>query len=136
MEVGIRTGNTELQIQCLSASAPLFSVTGKSNYMRSVHFLSILAKHPHLQSLLNYIRSVNLTRDGHYFAFNKALETFGVKFIKQNITGNIVNEENLKQQIKSAQNEKERMELLFDEFIGDTVMSKSDRAVNNQYEIL
>ena len=136
-KVGIRTGNSKLQIQCLSAFAPLFPAAGKLNYTRSVvHFLSILAKYPRIQSLLNYTGSVNLTRDGHYFAFDEALETFGVKFIKQNITGNVINEENLKRQIKSAQNEKERMNLLFSEFLGDTVMSKSDRAVNNRHEIL
>ncbi len=105
---GIRTGNAELQIQCLSAFAPLFPVAGKLNYTRStVHFLAILAKHPRIQTLLKYGSSVNLTRDGHYFAFDEALKTFGIKFIKQNITGNVINEENLKRQIKAAQSEKE-----------------------------
>ncbi len=107
------------------------------NYAHStVHFLAILTKYPYIQTLLNYAGSVNLTRDGHYFAFDEALETFGVKFIKQNVTGNVINEDNLKRQIKSAQNEKERMDLLFSEFIGDNVMSKTDRAINSRHEIL
>ncbi|RHZ81740.1 hypothetical protein Glove_117g506 [Diversispora epigaea] len=85
---------------------------------------------------MNYAGSVNLTRDGHYFAFDEALETFGVKFIKENMTGNIVSEDNLKRHIKSAQSEKERMDLLFSEFIEDNVTSKMDRAVKNRHEVL
>ncbi|RHZ69647.1 hypothetical protein Glove_281g66 [Diversispora epigaea] len=119
---GIRTGDIKLQIQCFSAFSPLFPVAGKLNYAHSsVHFLSILAKYPRLQFLMNYARSVNLTRDRHYFAFDKALKTFGVKFIKENITGNIVSEDNLKRHIKSAQN---------------NVISKTDRAVKTHYEVL
>jgi len=126
-----------LQIQCLSAFAPLFPIAGKLNYTRStVHFLAIFAKHPQIQLLLKYASSVNLTRDGHYFAFDEALETFRVKFIKQNITGNVINEENLKQQIKSAQSEKERMNLLLDEFLGDIVLSTGTQAVNRRRKIL
>ncbi|RHZ67000.1 hypothetical protein Glove_303g24 [Diversispora epigaea] len=134
---GIRTGDIKLQIQCFSAFSPLFPVAGKLNYVHSsVHFLSILAKYPRLQFLMNYAGSVNLTRDGHYFAFDEVLETFGVKFIKENITGNIVSEDNLKRHIKSAQSEKERMDLLFSEFIEDNVTSKMDRAVKNRHEVL
>jgi hypothetical protein len=134
---GIRTGNAELQIQCLSAFAPLFPIAGKVNYTRStVHFLAILTRHPRIKTLLKYAASVNLTQDGHYFAFDEALETFGVKFIKQNVTGNIINEEELKRQIKAAQSEKERMNLLFDEFLGDIVLSTGTRAVNRRREIL
>jgi len=96
-KVGIHIRNAQLQIQYLSAFAPLFPVAGKMNYARStVHFLAILTKYPYIQTLLNYAGSVNLTRDGHYFAFDEALETFGVKFIKQNVTGNVINEDNLK----------------------------------------
>jgi len=114
---GIRTGNAELQIQCLSAFAPLFPIAGKLNYTRStVHFLAILTKHPQIKTLLKYASSVNLTQNGHYLAFDEALETFGVKFIKQNVTGNVINEESLKRQIKAAQSEKKWMNLLFDDF--------------------
>ena len=89
-----------------------------------------MAKYPYILTLLKYAGSVNLTRDEHYFAFDEALETFGVKFIKQNITGNVISEENLKLQIKAAQSEKERMNLLLDEFLGDIVLSIGIQAVN------
>ncbi|GBC00391.1 hypothetical protein RclHR1_03840013 [Rhizophagus clarus] len=75
-------------------------------------------------------------QDGHYLAFDEALETFGVKFIKQNVTRNIINKESLKHQIKAVQSEKERMNLLFDEFLGDIVLSKGTRAVNRRHETL
>ena len=125
--VGIRTGNSLFQIQCLAAFAPLFPSAGKMNYMKStVNYLALIAKYPKLHTLLGFASSVNLTRDGHFYAFNEALETFGVKYIKENITGNIYNNENLKRQIKAAQAERERMNLLFGEFIGDIVVSKKD----------
>ncbi|GES76810.1 zinc finger BED domain-containing protein 1-like [Rhizophagus clarus] len=63
-----------------------------------------------------------------------ALETFGVKYIKENITGNTYNIENLKRQIKAAQSERERMDLLFEEFIDDIVISKKDQTVNGRYK--
>ncbi len=67
------------------------------NYTHStIYFLAILAKYSYIQTLLNYVRSVNLIRDEYYFAFDEALETFSVKFIKQNVTENIINEDNLK----------------------------------------
>ena len=131
---GIRTGNTTVQLKCLAAFAPLFPAGGKLNYTRStVHFLSLLAKYPRLKKLLHYAGSVNLTKESHYYAFDEALETFGVKFIKQNITGNVINEENLKRQIKAAQSERERIDLLFSEFIDDNVMSCSKHSVDNRY---
>ena len=134
---GIRTGNSELQIQCLSAFSPLFPIAGKVNYTRStIHFLAIIAKNPKIQTLLEYASSVNLTQNGHYFAFDEALETFGVKFIKQNITGNVVDEKNLKRQIKAAQSEKERMNLLLDEFLDDIVLSTTPRAIKGHHEVL
>ncbi|RHZ90049.1 hypothetical protein Glove_8g125 [Diversispora epigaea] len=134
---GIRTGNNELQIQCLSAFSPLFPIAGKINYTRStIHFLAIIDKNPKIQTLLKYASSVNLTQNGHYFAFDEALETFGVKFIKQNITGNVVNEKNLKRQIKAAQSEKEQMNLLLDEFLDDIVLSTTTRAIKGRHEVL
>ena len=62
----------------------------------AVNYLALLAKYPKLYILLNYASSVNLNRDGHFYAFDEALETFGVKYIKENITGNVYNNENLK----------------------------------------
>jgi len=44
---GIRTGNTNTQLKCLAAFAPLFPAGGKLNYTKStVHFLALLAKFP------------------------------------------------------------------------------------------
>jgi len=96
-KVRIYIRNIQLQIQCFSAFALLFLVAGKMNYTCStIHFLAILAKYPYIQTLLNYIRSVNLTRNGYYFTFDEILETFGIKFIKQNIIENVINKDNLK----------------------------------------
>jgi hypothetical protein len=121
----------------LSAFAPFFPIASKLNYTRStVHFLAILTKHPRIETLLKYAGSVNLTQDGHYLAFYEALKTFGVKFIKQNVTGNVINEESLKRQIKAAQSKKERMNLLFDEFLGDIILSTGKRAINRRQETL
>ncbi|PKK57315.1 hypothetical protein RhiirC2_826194 [Rhizophagus irregularis] len=134
---GIRTGNTNTQLKCLAAFSPLFPAGGKLNYTKStVYFLALLVKYPRSKELLHYAGSINLTREGHYYAFDEALETFGVKFIKQNITGNVINEENLKRQIKAAQTERERINLLFSEFIEDNVMSHSKHSVDNRHVVL
>jgi len=135
--IGIRTGNALMQLKCLEAFALLFSTAGKNNYMKSiVQYLSIVAKYPRLQKLLSHIGSVNLTCEGHYYAFDEALETFGVKFIKQNITGNICDNETLKRQIKASQAERERMDLLIGEFTNDITISQTERAVNSRQEEL
>ncbi|RHZ57019.1 hypothetical protein Glove_395g64 [Diversispora epigaea] len=133
---GIRTGNNKLQIQCLSAFSPLFLIAGKINYTRStIHFLAIITKNPKIQTLLKYASSVNLTQNGHYFAFDETLETFRVKFIKQNITDNVVDEKNLKRQIKAAQSEKKQMNFLLDEFLDDIVLSTTTRAIKEPFEM-
>ncbi|CAG8737227.1 2693_t:CDS:2, partial [Rhizophagus irregularis] len=72
--VEICTGNSLFQIQCFAAFASLFSLARKMNYMKST---------------------------GIFYAFDEALETFGIKFIKENITGNVYKNENLKRQINS-----------------------------------
>jgi hypothetical protein len=41
--------------------------------------LAHLAKHPELKELLKHACSINIGREKHFFAFDKALETFGVK---------------------------------------------------------
>ena len=93
-----------MQIRNLEVFSPLFLTTGKSNYARSVvYFLTYVESDPHLQDLLKCVCSVNLTHPGHYFAFDEALERFGVKFVKQNIGGKILNDEELKSQISSVQ---------------------------------
>src|SRR6266542_5826067 len=92
----------------------------------SVNYLTLLAKYPKIRILLDFAASVNLTCEGHFYVFDEVLETFGVKYIKENITRNVYNNENLKRQIKAAQAERARMDLLFGEFIGDIVVSKKD----------
>jgi len=107
------------------AFLPLFSVAGKGNYAKSVtHFLTYVEDDLHLQELLKCICSVNITHPGHYFAFDEVLERFGIKFVKQNIGGKTIDIEELKLQISSAQIERERLDLLISEYMGDTVMTK------------
>src|SRR6185369_16103170 len=87
-KIGIRRGNYKMQMANLAAFSPLFAVAGKSNYAKSVvHFLVEVHENPTLQKLLQIVCSVNLTREGHYLGFDEALEEFGVKFTKQNISG-------------------------------------------------
>ncbi|UZO08108.1 uncharacterized protein OCT59_028374 [Rhizophagus irregularis] len=115
---GIRCGNYELQKFRLAAFAPLFPVAGKSNYATSVtHFLANLEKYPLLEKKLRLCVSINLAREGHYPAFDEALETHGVAYIKQNITGNSCNQENLELQIKATQEERNRIDTLLNEFL-------------------
>ena len=97
-KLGIRMANFDLQLHSLMAFAPLFPVTGKRRYAESVaYFLSDIKSKPYLLQHLQAVPSVNLTQEGHYFAFDEALETFGVKFIKQNMTGCATDEENFKE---------------------------------------
>ena len=55
---------------------------------------------------------------------------FGVKFIKQNITGNVINEENLKLQIKASQNEQERIDTLLSEYLDNNTNNRNERKVD------
>src|SRR5207244_11185689 len=110
-KLGIRTGNWDMQIESLSAFAPLFPVAGKSNYSISVcHFLATIDENPQLASILRYVSSINLTRENHYLAFDEALETFGVKFIKQYLIKRLIDIDSLKLQIKSAKNDQDRID--------------------------
>ncbi|POG78274.1 hypothetical protein GLOIN_2v1813984 [Rhizophagus irregularis DAOM 181602=DAOM 197198] len=70
------------------------------------------------------------------FGFDEALETFGVHFIKQNISGNIIDEMKLKANIKAAQSERERVDLLLSEYLEDTSISQSERAINSRRKAL
>ena len=72
---------------------------------------------PYLETILHYVASVNITRANHFFAFDEALETFGVKFIKQSLTSHKIDLETLKLQIKAAQFESERLSTLLTEFL-------------------
>ncbi|RHZ69299.1 hypothetical protein Glove_284g69 [Diversispora epigaea] len=125
--MGIRVGNFKLQKNSLSAVGPLYASAGKFNYTTAIaHFLASIAKYPKFKKKLNYCGAFkipqninNNSENLHHicFGFDKALETFGVKYIKQNINGTIINEKNLRDQIKSSQEERERIDLLMSEYL-------------------
>jgi len=71
---------------------------------------------------------VNLTCEGHYLGFDEALEIYGVKFIKQNISGNLVDKDTMMLKIKAAQSERDRLSALLDEFSGDIVGNPSSHS--------
>ncbi|PKB97035.1 hypothetical protein RhiirA5_431437 [Rhizophagus irregularis] len=67
-----------------SAFFPLFPAAEKSNYATSVtHFLANLKKYPLLEKKLHLCASINLAREEHYPAFDKALETHGVTLLSK-----------------------------------------------------
>jgi len=70
------------------------------------------------------------------FGFDEALETFGVRFIKQNVSGNIFDEKTLRDQIKASQDERERIDLLISEYLDDYSVSHSERAIKSRKESL
>jgi hypothetical protein len=96
----------------------------------------MLAQYPKLEEKLEYALSVKIDNDekwkGHYFTFDKALETFGVKFIKQNITGNVIDDNKLKLQVKAAQSERDRIGILLSEYLNDPCGSIGQRAVETR----
>jgi hypothetical protein len=119
-KLGIRTGNYDMQFSNLAAFAPLFPSASKPRYSKSVvFFLAEITRSPQLQRLLQHACSVNLTNEGHYFAFDEALEFFGVQFVKQNLTKRIISEENLKCQITAIQSERTITDHLFSIFNND-----------------
>ncbi|PKK56905.1 hypothetical protein RhiirC2_799074 [Rhizophagus irregularis] len=71
-----------------------------------------------------------------YFRFDKALETFGVRFIKENISGNVINKKNLKSQIKASQSERKRIDLLISEYLNDNSILHSKKAIKSRQESL
>ncbi|RHZ81960.1 hypothetical protein Glove_115g59 [Diversispora epigaea] len=138
-KAGIRIGNYNIQKSTLAAFAPLFPVAGKSNYSQSVaHFFGILEKYPKLEEKLQYVPSFKVSEDkrGHFLAFDEALEMFGVKFIKQNINGNVIDPENLKRQIKAAQIERERIEMLLNEYLNNVPEYNYNRSVYSRKEAM
>ena len=65
-------GNWDMQIESLSAFAPLFPVAGKINYATSVcHFLAIIDKDPQFATILRYVSSINLTQNNHIWDLMK-----------------------------------------------------------------
>ncbi|RHZ46541.1 hypothetical protein Glove_615g48 [Diversispora epigaea] len=144
--MGMRVGNFKLQKNSLSAAGPLYASAGKFNYTTAIaHFLASIAKYPEFEKKLNYCGAFkipqninNNSENLHHicFGFDEALETFGVKYIKQNINGTIINEKNLRDQIKSSQEERERIDLLMSEYLDDNSMSHSKRAIKSRKESL
>ena len=136
-KIGIRRGNYRMQMANLAAFAPLFPAAGKFRYASSVaHFLAQVHEDLQLQKLLQIACSVNLTSEGHYFAFDEALETYGVKFVKQNMTGNVTDQETMMLKIKAVQSERERLSVLLAEYVDDIVMSQNARAIKSRKDSL
>ena len=126
-----------MQLKNLAAFASLFPVTGKNNYAMSVtFFLESISHHPQQYELLKHVASVNITRENHYLAFDKALEQYSVKFVKQNLTSGISDPVLLKQRIAAIQNERERILMLYSEFVNDNVIIPKDRSVKQYTEVL
>ena len=142
--MGMHVGNFGLQWSSLSAAAPLYASAAKSNYTTAIaHYLSIIVAHPNLEERLNYCGTFktpcNINKeDSRYicFGFDEALETFGIRFIKQNVCENIIDEKNLKDQIKSSQDERERIDLLMSEYLNDYAVSHSEQAIKSRKESL
>jgi hypothetical protein len=141
--MGMRVGNFGLQRDSLSAAGPLYASAAKSNYTTAIgHFLATIAAHPQLEEKLNHCSAYKIPHDIdsglHHvcFGFDEALETFGVRFIKGNISGNVIDEKNLKNQIKASQSERERIDLLMNEYLNDNSISHSERAIKSRQESL
>ncbi|RIA93080.1 hypothetical protein C1645_763417, partial [Glomus cerebriforme] len=69
------------------------------------------------------------------FGFDEVLEMFNVHFIKQNITRNIIDETKLKANIKVAQMERERVDLLLSEYLENTSIFQSERTIDSRRKI-
>jgi hypothetical protein len=123
----------------LSAAGPLYASAAKSNYTIAIaHYLSTIATHPKLEEKLRYCSAFKIPNENRHvcFGFDEALETFGVRFIKQNFSENIIDETNLNNQIKAFQDERERIDLLMSEYLNDHSVSHSEQAVNSRKESL
>ncbi|RIB24286.1 hypothetical protein C2G38_2168927 [Gigaspora rosea] len=114
-KLGIHIANFDLQMHSLMAFASLFPITKRIRYTKSV---------------------INMTQKGYYFAYDEDLETFGIKFIKENMVGHKTNLENLKRNIKSAQAENEQLSFLISEFTEDRSVGKNSQAVKDRQEAL
>src|SRR6266487_2822076 len=128
----MRAGNFYLQRDSLSAVGPLFVSAAKSNYTTAIaHFLATIASYPQLAERLSYCSAFRIPHniDGVCYGFDEALESLGVRFIKGNVSGNVIDEKNLKNQIKASQSERERIDLLMSEYLDDNSISHNKRAI-------
>ncbi len=80
--------------------------------------------------------SVNLASEGHYLGFDKVLETYGVKFIKQNITENLTDQPTMMLKVKAAQSECNYLSMLLAEYTDDVVMSQNACAIKSRKDLL
>lgn len=132
-KIGIRQGNWTMQMENLRAFAPLFPVAGCNHYAQSVpFFISYIDDNPSLRAILSKVCSINLTRPGHYFAFDEGLERFGVQYVKQNIGNTLGNSDELDLQISSVQSERERLNLLLREYVGKKSFVSDDRILQSR----
>ncbi|PKK59504.1 hypothetical protein RhiirC2_794751 [Rhizophagus irregularis] len=111
--VEICVSNYKLQKNALICFAGLFTSAEKLNYLSSV-------------------TQYDLGMLGHYFAFDEAFETFRVKFIKQNITRNVVDDNKLKLQVKVAQSERDRIGILLSEYLNNPCKSIRQKAIDTR----
>jgi hypothetical protein len=126
-----------MQFKNLLAFSLLFSVAERSNYARFVtYFLSYINNDSALQNLLQHVCSVNFTKEGHYFGFDETLKRFKIKFIKQNIGKNRIDENNLKTQISSVQNERDYLNILLLEYVGNAILIREERTVKSRKDSL
>ncbi len=131
----MHVGNFNLQRDSLFATGPLYTSTAKSNYTTAIaHFLATIKAYLELKERLHYCNAFKIPYDidknpksAHHvcFGFDEALETFDLKYIKQNINRNVIDEKNLKNQIKSSQSERDRINLLISEYLNDYLISYS-----------
>lgn len=137
--MGMRVGNFDLQRNSLAAAGPLYASAAKCNYTTAIaHFLSTIAAYPKLEEKLRYCNAFKIPNEDRHvcFGFDEALETFGVRFIKQNVSGDVIDETNLNNQIKASQDERDRIDLLMSEYLNDHSVSHSERAINSRKESL
>jgi len=118
--------NFDLQRDALSTTSLLFASIAKFNYITAItHFLSTITAYLKFEEKLRYCCSFKIPNKNSKnavpicFGFDKVLETFEVKFIKQHVNRNVIDEKNLKNQIKGIQDEKKRIDLLMSEYLGD-----------------
>lgn len=142
--MGICIENFGIQKNSLATAAPLFASAAKSNYTTAIaHFLSTIAAHPQLEKKLNHVGSFkiphkNEENDSYHtcLGFDEALETFGVKYVKQNITGNTIDEKSLRNQIKACQDERDRIDLLLYEYLNNNIGLPTERTCKSRRESL
>ncbi|CAG8603299.1 4861_t:CDS:2 [Racocetra fulgida] len=135
--MSICLGNADMQLESLAAFAPLFPATGKNIYILSVIiFLESVSRNLQQYELFKHIASVNITKKNHYLAFDEALEQYGIKFVKQNLTSGLSNPVVLKQRIMAIQDERRRMILLYNEFVEDNIINTGNHIFNQLTETL